>query len=151
MDWGHLADLMHSEMSKLLQQEICSLRSLAMRIEELPRALASLETRAGPKLDRAVHEYAEHGHWPDLLPEEKTLLYYRLEFAYMTASLLATAQGHSGRHLFEDPSGNFGDGELIEWLLVGSWREEGIKLLHSTCADIVSEHAPPIEPIFGNN
>src|SRR4051812_28247151 len=114
MDWGQLADLMHSEMSKLLQQEICSLRSLSTRIEDLPRALASLETRAGPKLDCAALEYAEQGHWRDLLPEEKTLLYYRLEFAYMTASLLATAQAHSGRHLFEDPSDNFSDRELIE-------------------------------------
>jgi hypothetical protein len=151
MDWGQLADLMHSEMSKLLQEEICSLRSLSPRLEELPRTLASLETRSDARLNAAVIEYASHGHWIDLSPEEKTLLYYRLEFAYMTASLLATAHAHSDRPIFGNPSGQFTDSELIEWLLIGAWHEEGLKLLHSTCVDIVTEHGHPVEPIFGNN
>ena len=151
MDWAQLAELMHHQMSKLLQQEICSLRSLASRLEELPRSLAALDARSAIKLDSAVIDFARHGRWVELSPEEKTLLYYRLEFAYMTASLLATAHTIRGQAIFNNPSEGFSDAELIEWLLIGAWREEGIKLLHSTCADLVSEHAAPLEPIFGNN
>jgi len=151
MDWRQVADLMHQEMSKLLQQEICSLGSLASRLDELPRALAALEAKFAPGLDAAVVDFAIHGRWAELSPQEKTLLYYRLEFGYMTASLLATARTICGRALFENPSTDFSDVDLIEWLLIGAWREEGIKLLHSTCADLLSEHAPPLEPIFGNN
>ena len=151
MDWGQLAELMHQEMSKLLQQEICSLRSLASRLDELPRTLAALDAKSAITLDSAVIDFAAHGRWIELSPEEKTLLYYRLEFAYMTASLLATAQTVRGQPIFDNPSASFADAPLIEWLLIGAWREEGIKLLHSTCADLVSENAPPLEPIFGNN
>jgi len=151
MDWARLADLMHDEMSKLLQGRICSLRSIAFQLEQIPRALATLDALSSASIDSAVLDFATQRKWPLLEPQEKTLLYYRLEFAYMTASLLSTAHTICGRRLFSNPSGEFTDVDLIEWLLITAWREEGITLLHSTCADLLSEQGQPVDPVFGNN
>ena len=151
MNWAQLAELMHAEMSKLLQEHICSLRSLSLQLDQVPRTLAALDSKSGPIIDAAVLDFAAERTWPVLPPKHKTMLYYRLEFAYMTASLLSTAHTICGRRLFTHPGKDFTDVDLIEWLLITAWREEGIKLLHSTCADMLSEDAQPTDPVFGNN
>ena len=151
MDWAKLGDLMHDEMNKLLQESIFSLRGLAPSLEHLPRALGSVESESATTVDSAVVEFASHQRWPVLTPEQKTMLYYRLEFAYMTASLLATAKTFWGQPIFPNPTDAISDTDLIEWLLITAWREEGIKLLHSTLVDVLSEERSPYNPVFGHN
>jgi hypothetical protein len=151
MDWAQLAELMHDQMNKLLQESIGSLRGLAPSLDHLPRALGSVESESAAAVDSAVVEFASHQQWPELTPEQKTMLYYRLEFAYMTASLLATAKTFWGQSIFPNPAKTFTDTDLIEWLLITAWREEGIKLLHSTVVDLLSEDRAPFSPVFGHN
>jgi hypothetical protein len=152
MSWKDLAELCHREMDNLVHENTVSLRGLVSSLEQIPRALAELERECGNTLDTAVMEFSISRTWPELDQREKSLLYYRLEFGYATANLLATAANSSGRSIFGDTSREFAEAELIQWLLIGAWHDEGFKQMHSWCIELLREDAVvPTPALFSNN
>ena len=109
MTWHEFQSLLESEDEKLSWGEV---ETLTMADADLLR----LHERTKVELDGVIRRFSQSREWPEMDPQVKLMLRYRVKFALDLVSAISV-QGHVPGHLpSEGP-----DSDLIQALLVQAW------------------------------
>jgi len=113
MTWFEIGRLLQAQLPGLHGNQILF---LSLSWEKAPGVFAHHEDTASELLDAAAREFARTKQWPELSPDLKIFLFYRLRYACDLASALSEADSES---MF--PTAGTTDEQKLTWLLVEAW------------------------------
>jgi hypothetical protein len=133
MTWDQLRDRLHQALKTApdFGHTEDELADILMASED---GLDDFDESAAIGLRAAIRYYGREEHWPDLSPEERTCLRYRLSISIDYATFLADAAKIPQLNV-NQPDAD--EEDLLEWIVCDTWENNGYALMR----DVIESYA----------
>jgi hypothetical protein len=125
MTWSDLSDLLRKQMDLLCPEGKPSLHGFSLEQEQFLDAFCQVDAQTDQEVRLAVHGFATMLRWPELSPEAKVMLYFRMDYALdLTLALAKSTLPDRTRVVPRKPSLQSLD-SILWWLLIHLWEDKG--------------------------